>query len=85
MEIQWIQVILVGEPLKRYDAKRQSRAQFFLGVRVNWLRCKKKEVFLMNFDDIWIHLRHVLFFFLRAFIESSLFKVVVNWNSCNLF
>lgn len=31
MEIQWIQVILVGEPLKRYDAKRQSRAEFFFG------------------------------------------------------
>lgn len=41
MEIQWIQVILVGEPLKRYDAKRQCRAQFFLGVRVNWLKYKK--------------------------------------------
>lgn len=40
-EIQWIQVILVGEPLKRYDAKRQSRARIFFGVRVNWLKCKK--------------------------------------------
>ena len=36
------QVILVGEPLKRYDAKRQNLwCSIFWGVRVNWLKCKK--------------------------------------------
>ena len=83
MEIQWIQVILVGEPLKRYDAKRQSRAQSFCGS--GWIDLNAKNSFFLIFDDIWIHLRHVFFFLLRAFIESSLFNLVVDWNSCNLF
>ena len=57
----------------------------FFRVRVNWLKYQKIGFFL----DLWWYLdrspTRFVFFFMRAFIESSLFKLVVDWNSCNLF